>query len=87
MSTAANCSGLLRKLSALERPVGSPQPNLTRIEAFLRAEARWGNVSLLGQVARSGPFRSNARTPCMLSNFQDGLRALIQIFLLGRPSP
>src|SRR4051812_19336040 len=58
---------------------------LTKIEAFLRAEARSGKRVLLvvDEVQTLSIEALDALR--MLSNFQDGERSLIQIFLLGQP--
>jgi len=58
---------------------------LTKIEAFLRAEARSGKRVLLvvDEVQTLSIEALDALR--MLSNFQDDERSLIQIFLLGQP--
>lgn len=58
---------------------------LDRIEQFLLARAREGrNVLLIVDEAQNLPTASLEELR-MLSNFQNGSRALVQIFLLGQP--
>ncbi len=89
VSTQVEGDDLLRlvaqKFGIVVEPGQTKAPLLQRIEAFLHAQARKGLRTLLIVDEAQGLAISALEELRMLSNFQLGGQALLQIFLLGQP--
>ncbi len=89
VSTQVEGDDLLRlvaqKFGIVAEPGQTKSQLLQRIEAFLHAQARKGLRTLLIVDEAQGLAISALEELRMLSNFQLGGQALLQIFLLGQP--
>lgn len=89
VSTQVEGDDLLRlmaqKFGIMAEPGQTKAQLLQRIEAFLHAQARKGLRTLLIVDEAQGLAISALEELRMLSNFQLGGQALLQIFLLGQP--